>query len=208
MLLVTSTTLIAQTQTRKVRFPIWTYHQKNVTIDGLSVGIGSFDSYDGPSNVYTNGLKFELVGLGILLPLAPKSPVVETDSAYVKLSREPLSEKTNGISLAGAGTVCDCTVNGINIGAIGHATRTVNGISIAAMINLSQKLNGIQVSAFNESFNLSGLQIGLANNAARATGMQIGAYNTAKKLKGIQIGLWNVNEKRKLPLVNWNFSND
>lgn len=38
-------------------------------------------------------------------------------------------------------------------------------------------------------------------------GVQIGAVNQAKKLKGIQFGLWNVNEKRSLPIFNWNFKN-
>jgi hypothetical protein len=36
-------------------------------------------------------------------------------------------------------------------------------------------------------------------------GVQIGLINKSKKLKGLQIGLWNVNQKRKLPLINWNF---
>jgi hypothetical protein len=37
------------------------------------------------------------------------------------------------------------------------------------------------------------------------SGLQIGIVNKSKNLRGIQIGIWNVNQKRKLPLLNWNF---
>ncbi len=36
-------------------------------------------------------------------------------------------------------------------------------------------------------------------------GLQIGVVNKAKRLRGIQLGIWNINERRKLPLINWNF---
>ena len=36
-------------------------------------------------------------------------------------------------------------------------------------------------------------------------GLQIGVVNKSKNLRGIQIGIWNVNQKRRLPLINWNF---
>ena len=50
-----------------------------------------------------------------------------------------------------------------------------------------------------------GIQSGLTNYAVKLNGIQIGLYNTSKKLYGLQIGLWNVNQKRKFPIVNWNF---
>jgi hypothetical protein len=44
-----------------------------------------------------------------------------------------------------------------------------------------------------------------ANFGKKCRGLQIGAFNKCDDFKGIQIGWWNENEKRKLPLINWNF---
>ena len=189
---------------RKNRSIFWTYHQKNVTTNGISLGIGSFGE---SMNSYTNGLKIELIGMGILLPLIPKSPIPDSEIEYEKLMIKPISERVNGIVISGAGNVCDCTTNGINIGLIGHANRKLNGISIAAVMNIAQKSNGIQLSAFNESFKMNGLQVGLSNYSYKTRGIKIGLMNSSKNLKGIQIGLWNVNQKRKFPIINWNFAN-
>jgi hypothetical protein len=189
---------------RKNRYLFWTYHQRNVNTNGVSLGIGSFGE---SMNNYTNGLKIELIGLGVLLPLIPKSPIASSEIEYENLMKTPISERINGIVISGAGTVCDCTTNGINIGLIGHSNRKLNGISIALVMNIAQKNNGIQISAFNESFYMNGLQVGLTNYSYNTNGVQIGLLNTSKKLKGIQIGLWNVNQKRKFPLINWNFAN-
>jgi len=203
--LILSLKLIGQEIKRENYFPIWTYHQRNINVNGLSLGIGSFNYSDKITNTYTNGLKVELIGAGIILPLLPRSPIVTNDSLYFKMLKEPLSERINGISLSAAGTACDCSINGINLGLIGHATRSVNGISIAGFANLSQKLNGIQMSFFNETYSMSGLQVGLTNNSEKFNGIQIGLINKTNKLKGIQLGIWNVNQKRKFPLINWNF---
>ena len=187
---------------RKNHYLFWTYHQKNVNTNGISLGVGSFGE---SMNSYTNGIKIELIGMGILLPLIPKSPIPDSEVEYEKLFISPISERVNGIVISGAGNVCDCTTNGINIGLIGHANRKLNGISIAGVMNIAQKSNGIQISAFNESFKMNGLQIGLSNYSYSTNGLQIGILNKSKKLRGIQIGLWNVNQKRKFPLINWNF---
>ena len=195
---------ISQNTERKNRYLFWTYHQKNVNTNGISFGVGSFGE---SMNSYTNGIKIELIGMGILLPLIPRSPIPESEIEYEKLLTQPISERVNGIVISGAGTACDCTTNGINIGLIGHSTRKLNGISIAGLGNLIQKSNGIQIGAFNENFIMNGLQIGATNESFKTNGLQIGIFNTAKKLKGIQIGIWNVNQKRKFPIINWNFTN-
>lgn len=46
---------------QKNYFPIWTYHQKNVNIHGISVG--AFTEQE--NNSLTNGIKIEAIGLGI-----------------------------------------------------------------------------------------------------------------------------------------------
>ena len=135
------------------------------------------------------------------------------------MALQPVSEKINGLSLSATGTVCDCITNGINTGLIGNINFQVNGITASVFMNFAQKHNGLQLAMFNESYYLNGLQAGVSNygahtkgiqmgigNFGRTTkGLQIGIFNKTKSLRGLQFGLWNVNEKRKLPIINWQF---
>lgn len=168
----------------------------------------------------TNGLKVELIGLGLGLPLVPTSPVVKSEEALTKLQSEPRSQHVNGMVISPGGTTCDCKTNGITLGGIGQINTEVNGITASMFINASDINRGLMIAAFNEAFLMRGLQVGLGNGAFRMSGVQVGANNLADKaqgvqiglrneaiqLHGIQIGLWNVNSKRKLPLINWDFS--
>ncbi len=120
----------AQNDRRKNYFPGWTYHQKDINIHGISVGFGS--GINDSESANTNGIKLEVPGVGLFVPLVPRSPIAQTDSAYAALSREPVSERINGISLSGLGTVCDCITNGINLGLIGHINNKVNGLTLGA----------------------------------------------------------------------------
>jgi hypothetical protein len=176
-------------QKKKNYFPVWTYHQRNINIHGVSVG--AYSIRDKPRNTNTNGIKLELIGIGFFIPLIPQSPVAQTDSSFIQFQNEPISERINGISLSATGTACDCIINGITAGLVGQIQYKVNGISAAILMNFTQIHNGIQGGLFNETYKMSGLQIG--------------GFNKSHKTKGIQIGLWNINEKRKLPIFNWNF---
>ncbi|MCB9335358.1 MAG: hypothetical protein H6586_04365 [Flavobacteriales bacterium] len=187
---------------QKNYFPTWTYHQKNINIHGISVGIATISNDS--SNTNTNGIKIELIGLGILVPLVPRSPVINNDSMYIN-HKEFLSEKINGLSLSTSRTVCDCITNGISMGMIGQINFHVNGFSASLHMNFTQKSNGIQMSLMNESHYLKGIQLGGTNMSTKTKGLQIGLLNSSKELRGLQIGIWNVNQKRKLPIINWNF---
>lgn len=190
-------------QEKKNYCPIWSFHQNNINIYGVSVGLGSFNSES--KNTNTNGIKIELIGGGFIAPLASGSPsptpemlsLIEKDGVY--------SEVINGLNISLSGSVCDCKTNGIQLGLIGHLNNTVNGISGAFLMNYSEKHNGLQFSLFNESLVMKGLQFGISNNAYISKGLQIGLFNDGGDIKGIQIGLWNENDKRRLPFINWNF---
>ncbi len=208
-----------QVEERKDYFPIWTYHQSGITIHGISLGLWS--SLNAPKYTNTNGIKIELIGLGVLVPLIPRSPVAENDSTFLKLTKEPISEIINGLSISASGAVCDCITNGISTGLIGQINFQVNGISSSIFMNFAQRHNGIQIAFFNESYYMRGLQLGISNYGVKSKGLQIGIgnsgtetrglqlglFNKSKKLKGVQIGLWNVSQNRKLPIINWNFKN-
>lgn len=205
LLLILAQSGFAQ-EKRKHRFPIGTYHYRNQNITGISVGIFSGHE-DEPRNVQTNGIRLEAIGMGLLVPLIPRSPVLETEEAYQATMSSPPSELINGFNLSPAGTVSDGNTNGISAGIIGQIGRRVNGISLSVMMNFAQSNNGVQVAMFNDTYAMNGLQVGLSNSSGRARGLQIGLVNHSGNLKGIQLGLWNVNQKRKFPIFNWNFNN-
>jgi hypothetical protein len=189
-------------QKKKNYLPIWSYHQKNVNIYGLSVGIGSFFE---PVNTNSYGVKIELIGAGILAPLIGSSPTITSDSLQNIEMSKPRDEYIYGLNLSAAGSVCDCQINGVSVGLIGHIDTQVNGLSGALIMNYSQIHNGLQAAMFTETYKMTGVQIGLRNNAYKSWGVQIGLFNDSEEMYGLQLGLWNVNQKRKLPLINWNF---
>lgn len=193
-----------QINIKKNYFPVWTFHQDSIKIHGISLGFWSLSS--APRITNTNGLKLELIGIGLLFGFLPRSPIVDSDSAFNKLREKSLSEKINGLNLSTSGTACDCLTNGILAGTIGQISFQVNGISATFLFNFVEKNNGIMAAVFfNEAYYMNGMQIGFVNSGHKVTGLQIGLFNRAEKIYGIQIGIWNVNQKQKLPVLNWNF---
>ncbi|MEQ1732735.1 MAG: hypothetical protein ABL940_03630 [Bacteroidia bacterium] len=200
---VAQDTVKTSVKKQRHRFPIWTYHQKNVTTHGVSLGLGSFA--DGTNSANTNGVKIELIGAGIVMPFIPQSFVPTNDNDFSKDIKDTLSEKINGIVISASGTVCDCRTNGLVLGAIFHYNTKVNGASISLAMNEALINNGLQFGMFTNCYKMNGLQIGGKNHSYYTNGVQIGLYNISKHLRGFQFGLWNVNEKRSLPVVNWYF---
>ena len=80
IVLLTLIASVANRQHRKLRFPVWTFHQKNIDIYGVSLGLASTGA--DVMNTYTTGIKIELFGLGLAVPLISRSPVAEDDSAF------------------------------------------------------------------------------------------------------------------------------
>jgi hypothetical protein len=185
-------------------FPVWTYHQHDATIYGVSLGL--YTGQKTPRYTYTNGLRLELIGTGFSRNiLRGRSPIVKNGNRYRYLCRKPLSEKVNGLNISLLGGMSHMTVNGISIGGLAQFNHRMNGISISGLMNLAQSHNGIQISTYNKVYRFSGLQFGINNNTVSGTGLQIGLLNNAKDMRGIQIGLWNKNKKRSLPIFNWQF---
>ncbi|MBO9684861.1 MAG: hypothetical protein J7502_19685 [Flavisolibacter sp.] len=180
----------AAAQRKKFYFPAWTFHKKNAVILGVSGGL--WPSMDSARRTTTIGLRAEVPGVGLLAAFVPSSPVSETDSAFQEFKKHVVSEKVYGLNVSLTGTACNCTVNGITVGTVAQLMGRVNGVSFSA-ISFAEVHNGIQLGIFNQTYKMNGFQIGFMNNS--------------KKTRGIQIGLWNRNEKRSLPIINWNFSN-
>lgn len=117
-------------------------------------------------------------------------------------------KQTNGVSVVGLGS-SSFRNNGIQVAGAGTSTFYSNGILASGLNTRVHTGKGLQIGGFNQYVNFSGLQVGVFNDVEMEgenfTGVQVGVVNNTKKLKGIQLGLWNINEKRSLPLVNWNF---
>ncbi|MFP9115871.1 LA_2272 family surface repeat-containing protein [Flavobacterium sp. RHBU_3] len=117
--------------------------------------------------------------------------------------------------------------NGISLAGISNSSYKNNGIQMSFFNTGSYYSKGLLVGGFqtgvykgrrvhaafwyNEYKYFDGFMISVANGCLSKPeefrGLQLGVVNRTKKLKGIQIGLWNINEKRSLPIVNWNFNN-
>ncbi len=188
---------------RKNYFPIWTFHQGNINIYGISVGFLSFPRE--LSNTKTNGIRLELIGSGLILPFARSFFFTGNDSVVSRLEVPTRAETISGLSLSPLGTVCNCYTSGISISGIGQYNFQVNGISSSLLINFAAIHNGIQIAAFNQTYISNGLQLGIANYSSEVKGIQIGIWNITTVLNGIQIGFWNVSDERSLPFINWNF---
>jgi hypothetical protein len=196
---------------KKSHFPVGSFHQPNVNINGIAVGAFS-ESERMRTN--TNGIKLEVPGAGIFLPLAPRNPMDSFPS-------DDLSEKINGLSLSATGSICNCLINGVSFGTVGQLITKINGLSGVMGFNMVVEHNGVQIGTFNNAEVMRGLQLGLINSSAddakgvqlgiityakRGRGLQIGLFNTADHFKGIQLGFYNRNQKRRMPFINWNFS--
>jgi len=83
----------------------------------------------------------------------------------------------------------------------------VNGLDINITGSLESKTNGLTISlVMNKHYISNGLTFALiGNHDTKCNGVQIGLINSAVDLKGLQIGLWNKNQKRNMPIINWNF---
>ena len=201
----------------KTRFPVWTFNTKNTHVYGLSAG---YTTTRHTENVTSNGVRFELIGLGLLLPLIPDVPISQDSAGHERFLQEKPMERVNGINLSPLGAGCLCVVSGLNIFGPGSVTRQVNGIAAGGIMNITEiqnglqlavysnytyRLNGIQLAAIaNTNYEtMNGVQVALMNDTNTLHGVQIGIYNKSKKGKGLQLGIWNDNGRRKRPLVNF-----
>jgi len=184
----------------KKRF-IGTFHTSNVVYNGLSFGFAS--TLENNRNVKTNGLRLEIPGIGMISFIGNGFPNAKEPFT---LKNYTYSETINGFNIS-TGSWCDCNYNGLTFAAVGQYGKLGNGLSLAGGWNIIDKQNGLQLAAIaNSSYYMQGIQISAMNFINNGSGVQIGLANSSKNFKGIQIGLWNVNQKRKLPIFNWNFT--
>lgn len=207
--ILTVLTLIVFIQTHgqitKRRNLVWVLPAVDTKINGLATGLilSSLKDNDSQPTTIVNGLSVELIGLGLLIPLAPSHPFYSNnpkllanntylDSIISTYTRDKY--RVNGISLSSGGlTGNEIAVNGLNLSGFNTLTAKTNGLSVCVFANFSAILNGVSIA-------------GLYNSTLQTKGLQVGLFNTTKRLRGFQIGIWNKNEKRQTPFFNWNFN--
>ena len=223
LFLISQIALVQASEKRESRLPLWTFHEKNVSIYGLS--IGGFSGYGFNRNTVTNGVRLEIPGIGFLAPLGNGSPVSDIDTIGHGIKRQDFvfSEIVNGINIS-TGSWGELNYNGLTIGLFAQNGYLANGLAVSGLWNSVNKVNGISFGGLllnealqhngiqvgglaSSSIIMSGVQIGVLNEAKTMSGVQIGLINKTNKSRGFQFGLWNINERRRLPLINWNFRN-
>lgn len=207
---------------RKLRFPAWITHSKNTDIVGLSLGAFPTDFSDANKLTRTFGVRLEVFPLSFLYFLAPRSPISRTEDDYNSAIEGFVTQQIYGLNLS-TGTFENIDAYGLSITGFMHYSRKNNGISIAGMTNSIERANGLIIgfggnevyqgngimlaSVWGNGANrFNGIQISVENHIfEKGTGIQIGLFNKAKNFRGIQLGLWNKNDKRSLPIINWQF---
>jgi len=202
LLVTAGLSLGAQDYTKRNFF--WYIPSEDVIINGIGLGFAingaDYKQAKDTTTTIINGLCLELIGMGFFLPLAPGSPIYPNDTTSENFNLETeISHYQDPLHL----------VNGFAISSFGFAGHSIqiNGVNLSGLFTFTSKVNGFSASlVFNISGISNGLSIsGLGNNSLHTKGVQIGLFNQCWKLRGIQIGLLNKNEKRTLPLINWNF---
>jgi len=213
----------AQVEHRKLRVPVWITHDDHTDIIGLSLGAYPRDLFkENIGLTRTFGIRLEVFPLSPFYFLAPRSPVSNNDKAFESTLKGKVSQQIFGINLS-TGTFESIDAHGISITGFIHYSRKNNGMAIAGIANNIERLNGLAISpggnriykargvviggVYGNSANyFSGIQLGGENYILeKGRGVQIGLFNKATNFKGIQLGLWNKNQKRNLPIINWNF---
>jgi len=223
MLLLTTFSSSAQ---QKVRGPIWISDDANTDVIGLSIAAypkGLFQGGNTPMS-RTFGVKLEVFPLSPLYVLFVDQSHLKSDSeqTFQNILKEEINEKVYGLNFE-TGSFSETDIYGISISGVFHYSRKSNGINIAGVYNTIELSNGLMMGVIgNEVYSgngmmisgvvnyaqqFNGMQISLSNHINnRGAGLQIGLFNRAKNFRGIQLGLWNKNDKRSLPIINWQFS--
>lgn len=144
------------------------------------------------------GMEIELNPIGVFAPFVAALNSIDSEV------RQPPTQAEYEIFTQSASK----KIYGIQMGLLNMEPTIVDGIAINATGSFGSRVNGMSIAgAMNKHFEIYGLAIApIGNFDVKCRGIQIGLFNTCNDLKGIQIGLWNKNQKRSLPLINWNFS--
>jgi hypothetical protein len=179
------------------RYVAWLLPSAAKNIYGIALGpIGSEAICNLNYTRYSHGINIQIPGQGFF------------QTFYIKkIKFKDLGGKDNEMGFYTNDTVPKRAVhNGIVVSLTGTFTDCINGISVSPWMSMGKDVNGVSFNLlWNVYYKINGVSVGFVNFSVETKGVQIGLVNKTKRLRGIQVGLWNKNEKRSLPLINWNF---
>lgn len=171
------------------RYVFWFIPSASRNIYGIALGfVGSEVICNRPYTKYSHGLNLQ-IGQGFLQTFMVGRFNFDSISTY---NNDTLYKRI--------------VHNGILVSIFGTFSNQINGISMSGWMSMNEIINGISCNLlWNLQKQVNGISIGLVNTSMETSGLQIGIVNKSKLLKGFQIGIWNINDKRSLPIINWNF---
>ena len=191
--LAVTTSLSAQDR----KYVMWYSPSKATDVYGVMLNffpreVGDFPNY----SVY--GVELDLNPLGFF-----SSIYIAVSGLFEPTMYQPNDDYWDGIDSSDY----EKTIYGLHITSFDIEPYIINGLDITLAGSFFSVINGASISLLiNKQDAVSGLTIApVGNHNIYCRGVQIGLINTCSDLKGFQIGLWNVNQRRKLPLINWNF---
>lgn len=182
---------------RESRYILWTYHEEDVKIHGVSVGL--FSTLEKQRNTTTNGIRLELIGSGALMMFRPQPYELRT-----MVPQEPdleFYERINGLSISPLGLIGNIDINGVGITACHSNQNRANGFFFSFFNLMAKEMNGLSIAMFENGFDsFSGVSIsGVFSRTHTGNGLQYCIFdNVARRFNGVQIGLWNIVETGNL----------
>ncbi|MGB6269924.1 MAG: hypothetical protein WBF67_13035, partial [Olleya sp.] len=179
---------------RKLRFPLWSYHDNNSDVLGLSIGLipETISVVKGTSRTF--GLRLEADPISVIFFLfGGGSELSDNLEQYNSVMTSTINQKIYGLNIS-SGNINSVDLYGVSINALMQFSRKSNGISIAGFFNQTERANGILISGGgNLSFISNGLIVSGFNNETQVLkGIQIAVQNhVLVGGYGIQIGIWN-----------------
>jgi hypothetical protein len=173
---------------------VWFTPSNARKINGINLGIQSLGLNRDSVTISGLNLNLDMVTamFTIYLPFIPRDSMHRIRNMPDTIDYRDAKDKIYGLSISGGG-VLGGRIHGAAFNGLLCVLTVSKGICVTGLINRIDEFQGLAVG-------------GLGNRSIKGTGLQIGLVNKCKHLRGIQIGLWNENGKRKLPIINWNFS--
>jgi len=189
------------------RYGVWVIPADYKIINGIGVGILNWNF---ESHTKTNGLRIELIGLGIVGVFNDTPVRFLNDSLYYKHYKSAsYTDLINGINISTFGSITRRgDVNGLTIAAINQYFRYIKGAMICPGWNTTESIKGLQLGGFNYADKLRGFQLSVAGNSCyNGKGVQLSLFdNSSKDFSGLQLAVVNVSAKTKgvqIGLVNY-----
>ncbi|NQY29924.1 MAG: hypothetical protein HRT69_10670 [Flavobacteriaceae bacterium] len=206
---------------RKVKMPFWVTHVEDTDILGVSFSFFPSNYSDNMGGNRTFGIRIEPTPISLLEFMFGRPLLSRTEEIYDSKLGLPANQQVYGFNFS-TGTSEDIDLYGVSVIGLSQYYHRANGLMLAG-VNQIEKANGLIVGVGgngvyrgngvmlasvwgNEANYFNGVQVSAFNAILKkGTGVQIGLWNSAKNFRGIQIGFWNKNDKRSLPIINWNF---